>query len=328
MGWACVAGLFLWCVVPRYKLTLRYDGSDFCGWQKQELPCAPEALARLSRPGSPRGEVREDGKIHYRTVQDVVERAVRAVVRERVVLMGASRTDSGVHAEGQVAAFTCSSGQTRGQGWPTDRGADRLRLAINSRLPEDVRVRCAEVVEDGFDPIRGARSKGYRYTIHVGREQPLWDRKYVYASSHALDVGAMHDAAQRLVGEHDFAGFSAADHGRKTTVRTVFACGVRASADPFARAEESSPAQRVVIDVSGNGFLYNMVRIIAGTLVEVGRGRLEASRIDEALATGDRSRAGPTLPPEGLRLEWIRYDGTPLDGVQASSPASPTLPGV
>mgnify|MGYP000486178216 CR=1 FL=1 len=293
--------------MPRYKLTLRYDGTDFCGWQKQVVPASAEVVARLSRPGPPFGEVREDGKVHYRTVQDVVERAVREVVRERVVLTGASRTDSGVHAEGQVAAFTCSAGETRGQGWPTDRGLDALRQAINSRLAPDVRVRTVELVDDQFDPIRGAASKGYRYTVHAGREHPMWDRNYVFHAPYALDAGAMHAAAQKLVGEHDFAGFTAADHGRLTTVRTIFACDVREAADPFARAEDASAARRVTIDVSGNGFLYNMVRIIAGTLVEIGRGRLDPARIDAALSTGDRTQAGPTLPPEGLRLEWIRY---------------------
>ncbi|TVQ62117.1 MAG: tRNA pseudouridine synthase A [Phycisphaerales bacterium] len=302
--------------MPRYKLTLRYDGTDFCGWQKQEQHATPEALARIARPGHPLGELRDEGKIHLRTVQDVLERAVRQVVREPIVLMGASRTDAGVHAEGQVAAFTCTAHEERGRGWPLDRGLDSLRLAINSRLPDDVRVRTVEPAAHDFDPIRGATSKAYRYTIHAGRDHPLWDRRYVYAAPYALDARAMHEAAQKLVGEHDFLGFTAADHGRLTTVRTIFYCNVaeQPQADQSGpdHTEHEAPAQRITIDVAGSGFLYNMVRIIAGTLLEVGRGRLDPARIDEALATQDRTKAGPTLPPEGLRLEWIRYGGSAI----------------
>ncbi len=352
--------------MPRYKLTIAYDGTDFCGWQKQE-PYAPGGdgsrppdqvaapdpvragtwASETAEPlGRREGETRE--RVALRTVQHVVERVVREVVREPVVLLGASRTDAGVHARGQVAAFTCSgederarsasegssaesqpppqaspagrglveansasepgapSATPRGIGWPVSRGVDRLMRAINGRLPEDVQVVAAEVAAPDFDPIRGAVSKAYSYTLHVdppppkGRAmRPLWDRKYVHQVWDDLDVSLMREAAGRIAGEHDFAAFAAAGHGRLTTVRTVFSCDVGESVVDGAR--------RVRIDVSGSGFLYNMVRIIAGTLVEAGRGRMTPDAVSAAIASKDRRNAGPTLPPTGLCLEWVRY---------------------
>lgn len=266
--------------MPRYALTIAYDGADFSGWQKQHPPAAPSPL---------------------RTVQETLERAVREAVREPVNVLGASRTDAGVHARGQVAAFTASEGGEQGRGWPAERGTTPLVRAINARLPEDVLVRGARVVGDSFDPIGDCASKGYTYSIHVSPDRPLWDRRYVQHVWTELDAAAMNEAAAVLVGEHDFGAFAAAGHGRRTTVRTVHACSVRAVEGA------RDPGQRLVIEVSGDGFLWNMVRIIAGTLVEVGRGKLTAGSVREALETGDRRRAGPTLPPTGLCLEWIRY---------------------
>lgn len=363
--------------VPRYKLTIEYDGTDFCGWQKQE-PFAPADSAgaddHLSiHPGTDafnaaetlatrEGETRS--RVALRTVQHVVEKAVREVVREPVVLLGASRTDSGVHARGQVAAFTCSgdeilepggseegggpssSPSPRGLGWPLSRGADRLLRAINGRLPDDVQITAIEPTTPHFNPIGGATSKSYSYTLSVAPHpplglglRPLWDRRYVHRVWGELDLETMNAAAQRLIGEHDFAAFAAANHGRLTTVRTIFTCSVT-DVTPFALTEvraqgrasagSHNPAatrplpgtlptpglareplkdgdRRLRIEVSGSGFLYNMVRIIAGTLVEAGRGKLTPEAVTAALQSKDRRNAGPTLPPTGLCLEWIRY---------------------
>ncbi|MCA9300292.1 MAG: tRNA pseudouridine synthase A, partial [Phycisphaerales bacterium] len=230
----------------RYRLTIAYDGTDFCGWQKQEPP-DPDALVE---PGG------ERPRLILRTVQHVVEQAVREIVREPVLLQGASRADAGVHVLGQVACFTCSGDgdpDARHGGWPLDRGTERLRKALNGRLPDDVLVTLVEPVALEFDPIADCVSKGYSYTIHDAIERCLWDRRYVQQIWQPLDHEAMHDAARVLVGEHDFASFAAAGHGRQTTVRTIHACDV-------SRPEPN----RVRLDVSGNGFLYNMVRIIAG----------------------------------------------------------------
>lgn len=254
----------------RFKLTVAYDGTDFHGWQRQEPP-DKEAL---------------------RTVQGVLQDAVRVTVGAPAVVTGASRTDAGVHAIGQVAAFTAD----------TRIPEERVAYAISARLPDDMQVLEARRAPDDFDPISDAVSKCYRYTIAYPlsrpRLPPLFERRYVYWTIHGLDAERMQAAGQRLVGEHDFAAFAHALHGRETTVRRIHQCVVR------------NPAPgRIEIDVAGNGFLYNMMRIIAGTLVDVGRGRLSADDISTALAARDRSRTGETLPPEGLCLRWIHYGG-------------------
>ncbi len=329
--------------MPRYKLTIAYDGTDFCGWQKQfpHTDAVPGALTKFRADDPPEAEFeitparsdqpRDDSasdvvddrpRTELRTVQSVVERAVRLVVRQPVVLMGASRTDSGVHARGQVCAFSTidtqqvvegansSEPQTNhdrfGGGWPAERGVDALVRALNSRLPSDVLVRNAEVVPADFDPIGGATSKAYSYTIHNSRQRSLWDRRTSLHVWHELDAARMHEAAQVFIGEHDFAGFAAAGHGRLTTVRTVFSCAVRAEPVEATLPGEVG-GQRIIIDISGSGFLWNMVRIIAGTLVDAGKGGIKPEQIREALRTGDRRLAGPTLPPHGLCLEWIKY---------------------
>ncbi|MCL4210469.1 MAG: tRNA pseudouridine(38-40) synthase TruA [Phycisphaeraceae bacterium] len=273
--------------MPRYKLTIAYDGTDFHGWQRQEPPGAPP----------------------LRTVQGVIEQAVRETVGASVEVLGASRTDAGVHAIGQVAAF---SAETRIP-------IERLARAISSRLPDDVQVLRAEVAPDDFDPISHARRKTYRYSIAHGgpwveptaashqpsadspfaplaSPPPLFDRRYLYYTYHRLDPVRMHLAARLIVGEHDFASFAQIDHGRATTIRTIFDCSVTATAP-----------DRCHIDVTGSGFLYNMVRIIAGTLLEVGRGRIEPEHAATILAARDRRAAGPTLPPQGLCLRSIEY---------------------
>ena len=270
-----------------------------------------------------------------RTVQAIVERAVRRVVREPIELMGASRTDAGVHARGQVAAFTCSPTEPPAQagdpadterdtdssetpapshtGWPIERGLDRLVRAINGKLPDDVQVLSVEVVSDDFNPIGDCLSKGYSYTLHVSTTRPLWDRRLVQQVWTELNVDRMREAAARLVGEHDFAAFAAAGHGRQTTVRRVHACDivelpVKSMPQGAGDGSHEGDWSKVLrIEVSGSGFLYNMVRIIAGTLVEVGRGKMSPDDVSAAIESKDRRNAGPTLPAQGLCLEWIRY---------------------
>ncbi|QOJ00008.1 MAG: tRNA pseudouridine synthase A [Phycisphaeraceae bacterium] len=305
--------------MPRYALTIAYDGSDFCGWQKQEPVCPEPGGGGPGVPGAGSQPPPSDkivgpvegrpGRVALRTVQHVAERAVREVVREPIELIGASRTDAGVHARGQVAAFTCapldpprgdgSDATPEGRGWPRSRGLDALVRAVNGKLPEDVLVVGAWDAGVGFDPIGGCTSKGYSYTIHASRRRPLFDRRFVHHVWEPLDVGAMSEAASAFVGEHDFAGFAAAGHGRLTTVRRVLSCAVTRVSD-----------ERVRIDISGTGFLYNMVRIIAGTLAEAGRGRIGPGEIPGIIASRERSKAGPTFPARGLCLEWVRYDGS------------------
>jgi tRNA pseudouridine38-40 synthase len=267
--------------MPRYKLTIAYDGTDYCGWQKQSPPDPLHPGERLTLP----------------TVQGVLESTVREVLREPgLVLTGASRTDAGVHAWGQAAAFSSTPDEATGVGWPAQRGCDRLVKALNARLPRDVLIREAALVPDDFEPIAGTLEKEYTYTIVCGEQRPLWDRRFVWHTWYDLDPSAMRQAAAHLVGTHDFAAFAQINHGRSSTVRTIYRCQV----------EQPEPG-RMVVRVSGSGFLYNMVRIIAGTLMEAGRGRIAAETLPEILASGDRRRAGVTLPPMGLRLEWVRY---------------------
>lgn len=256
--------------MPRYKLTVAYDGTHFHGWQKQHPP----------------------GETPLRTVQGVMEEAVTKLLRvDKVNVVGASRTDSGVHARGQVAAFT------------SEREFDsrKLPMILTSRLPEDVQVLDAEIVGEHFSPISECTSKGYRYTIAWGRKhgvlRPLFDRHFVMWTAHELELEPMQEAAKHLVGEHDFMSFTRKNHGRDSTVREVFSCEVSESGE-----------REIQIDINGNGFLYNMVRIIAGTLLEVGRGQVESGKTKEILKACDRDAAGPTLPPEGLCLEWVKYD--------------------
>jgi tRNA pseudouridine38-40 synthase len=170
-----------------------------------------------------------------------------------------------------------------------------MALAINSRLPDDIEVLEAGEAPASFDAIRCAVTKQYTYTIHNTERRPLGLRHMVYHYWQPLNAERMNATAARLVGEHDFEGFSAAGHGRESTVRTIHRCDVKRD------------GERIVITVEGSGFLWNMVRIIAGTLLEVGRDHFEPTRIDEILDTADRQLAGPTVPPNGLCLEWIRH---------------------
>lgn len=275
--------------MPRYRLTLAYDGTRFHGWQKQYA--TEQQLAGTGFSGvllTPGGAPDAEGRVQLRTVQGVVEERLRRVCREPVVLQGSSRTDAGVHAAAQVAAFSRASDAA---GPPPERLLD----ALNAGLPEDVvGVECEEVPES-FDPIADCARKGYRYTIAAGRPRPLWARRYVSSARMGVDVGMMRAVGAVLVGTHDFAAFTNVGAERESTVRTVLSCDV-AESDGL-----------VCLDVSGDGFLYNMVRIIAGTLVEAGRGRIDEARVREALRTGDRRLAGPTLGPEGLRLEWMEH---------------------
>lgn len=253
----------------RIRLQLAYDGTDFHGWQKQHPPDA----------------------MPLRTVQEVLEAALRRVLRADVSTQGASRTDAGVHARGQVVAFD----------YDGDLELEPMLCALNARLPDDVQVVEADLADEAFNPIADCTSKGYRYTLAHGcrdpRNRPLFDRRCVAVTPYTLDPTLMQEAAGQFVGEHDFAAFARINHGRETTVRRIDDCAV----------SEPSPG-RITIDVSGSGFLWNMVRIIAGTLLEAGRGRIQPTDIPSIIASSDRANAGQTMPPEGLCLMWVRYD--------------------
>ncbi len=243
------------------KFTLRYDGTDFFGWQTQ--------------PG-------------LRTVQETLEGAIAALTGEDRVRVNASgRTDTGVHALGQVVNFRTAAA------YP----AEVLLRAVNARLPGDVLVTAAEEVPADFDANRGARRKLYRYVLHDGAVPELFLRRYCHHARTRLDAGAMARAAAPLRGRHDFRCFETEWPNRKSSVRTI------------ARLAVSRFGDWVWLDVEADGFLYNMVRAIAGTLIEVGRGYWPESRVAEVLEAGDRTRAGPTAPARGLFLVRVSYAG-------------------
>lgn len=242
----------------RIKLTIAYDGTGYCGWQKQ------------------------DGMV---TVAETVEKAIKKLTGEEAELTGASRTDSGVHAMGNVAVFDTES--------PIP--ADRFVPALNSFLPDDIRIMASEDVSGSFHPRFDAHKKRYEYRIFVGNVCPPMRFRYVHHMRERLDVSAMQEAAGQIVGTHDFTSFCAAGAQVKTKVRTVTDIQVEKSGD------------EIVLTVEGDGFLYNMIRIIAGTLVNVGIGRTKPSEIPGIIEGMDRSLAGPTLPAKGLCLCKIWY---------------------
>ncbi|MDZ4659330.1 MAG: tRNA pseudouridine(38-40) synthase TruA [Bythopirellula sp.] len=224
-----------------------------------------------------------------RTVQGAVQTAWEQITGEAVQVSATSRTDAGVHALGQVVGVNSA----------THLAADQLYRALNAKLPEDVVLVAIEEVAAGFHATRDAVGKRYRYRIHNERTRPLFDRNFVWHVPQSLDVDMMQRAGQALVGTHDFVSFQAAGSERESTVRTITVVQVRRCL----RELSSS----VLIDVEGDGFLYNMVRIIVGSLVEVGVGRREEQWLAEALAARDRRAAGKTAPPQGLCLFHVYY---------------------
>lgn len=225
------------------------------------------------------------------TVQQRLEEALRAVTGEPDlrIASAAGRTDAGVHARGQVVHVR--TGATI--------PVDRWPAALNSRLPEDIAVVGAEAVPPDFHARYWAREKRYRYTFHVSPYPAPLIRHFAYHWHRPLDLAAMRRAADLLVGRHDFAAFRASGGSAKTSVRTV----TRLSLTP--------QGTLLFLDVAADGFLYNMVRIIAGTLLEVGAGRRTIAHVAQALKTGDRRLAGRTLPPHGLCLEEVVYGDGP-----------------
>lgn len=225
-----------------------------------------------------------------RTVQETVQQAIRRVARHPISLTGSGRTDAGVHARGQVANFetTCEI------------PCDNLRRAISSRLPKDVAILRVDEVPPGFRSTFDAVSKLYRYTLHNAQGRPVEEhrQRYVYHCWHRLDESRMQRAAALLVGTHDYAAFASKGSERETTVRTVL------------RLEIYRRFDHLLVDVEGTGFLYNQVRNMVGTLIEIGRGHWEPEYAAEILASCDRSKAGPTAPAQGLCLQWVQYDLT------------------
>jgi len=286
-----------------------YDGTDFCGWQRQQaiancqLPIANYQSPNANRQSAIDNRQSTSGN-RVRTVQGLLEEAIQRVVRHPIHLIGSGRTDSGVHAAGQVASFvtTCPL------------PADRLAHAVGSRLPHDLAVLAVRDVHPEFNARTSAVSKLYRYRIHNAPIRPVKNltQRYTYHVWHPLDVDRMRAAAAYFVGEKDFAALAGRDSTSRTTVRTVFRCDIRSVTDcqlPITNCQLpiDKASEEVWVEVEGSGFLYHQVRNIVGTLLNVGLGRWDPDRIPGILNSRDRSQAGPTAPALGLCLQWVCY---------------------
>ena len=220
------------------------------------------------------------------TIQGVLEDALAQITGERTHVGGAGRTDAGVHALGQVASFITRSRIDTAQ----------LRRALCAVLPPGISVVASDDVPLDFDARRHARGKLYRYRIWNAESRSPLEARFSWHRGRRLDDVAMAEAARCLVGEHDFSAFRASDCERKTTVRVI------------RRLEVIRSGALLCVEIEATAFLKNMVRVIVGTLVDVGRGRRHATEMATILASGDRGRAGPTAPPTGLFLVRVHYD--------------------
>jgi len=241
---------------------IAYDGTDYHGWQIQ--------------PG-------------FRTVQGMLCEAAAAVLHCPTHVQGASRTDAGVHAQGQVGLIETV--------YPIP--TDDLHLALNDHLPQDIVVLSAQEVGPGLDVMADVTRKAYRYTIYTGRVRPVRQIRFCWHFPGALSVEAMQAAAPYLVGTHDFRSFAAAVEEGQDTVRTVFRCEVTQGV--------TDQRDWITIDMEGNGFLHHMARLIAGTLIGIGRGHWPPAYMAGILAARTRAAAGHLAPASGLCLEWIQY---------------------
>lgn len=245
-------------------LTVAYDGTAYCGWQIQ--PDAP-------------------------TIEGVLDKELSRLLGEDIHVIGASRTDAGVHAEGAVAVFDTSSSIP----------GDKFSYALNKSLPDDIVIRQSREVDAAWHPRKTDCRKTYRYSIwHDMFPMPV-NSRYTHWIHYPIDAAAMREAAGFFTGEHDFAGFCSADADVSSTVRTIYDMRVEYE-PPVLRSDGRQYYGRIDIFVTGNGFLYNMVRIIAGTLIEVGEGRIAAADIPAIIQSCDRERAGNTAPAKGLTL--------------------------
>jgi tRNA pseudouridine38-40 synthase len=240
------------------KLIVQYDGTDYVGWQRQ-----PNGVS----------------------IQELIERAIEPIEGRPVAVIGAGRTDAGVHALGQVASVQLESAIE----------AATLLRALNATLPEDVRVASVEEAAGDFNARFSATGKVYAYRIWTGAFLPPFERRYFWHVPTPLDVDTMREASRALQGTHDFSAFRAAGSEAATSERTVRELRID--------VEEA----RLIVTVAGDGFLRYMVRAIVGTLVEVGQGRRPVDGVAAALASRDRSRAGPTAPAKGLVLLRVEY---------------------
>ena len=239
--------------MKRIMLEVAYDGTNYCGWQVQ-----PNGI----------------------TVQEVLNRHLSELLHESVETIGASRTDAGVHALGNVAVFDTNARMP----------GEKISYALNQRLPEDIRIQMSKEVGADFHPRYRVSEKTYEYRILNRRFPVPTERFYSHFTYIPMDIEKMRKAGEYLLGEHDFKSFCGSGAQVKTTVRTIHGFSVEREND------------LITMRITGSGFLYNMVRILAGTLMEIGGGAYPPEKIREILAARDRKAAGPTAPARGLTL--------------------------
>lgn len=244
----------------RVRLVIEYDGTNYAGWQRQT-----NALA----------------------VQQVIEDALSKLTGVQTIIAGAGRTDSGVHALGQVAHFDTASSVP----------ADKFAFALNTMLPKDIRICGSERVADDFHARFSAKGKRYRYWMYSAPHAGAINRNTHAHVVYPLDIDAMRKEISALVGTHDFAAFAASGSVVKDTTRTIW------------RADVEKREAEYELTVEGDGFLYNMVRIIAGTMISVGAGKVEPGAIARAIRSGNRLDLGATAPAHGLTLMRVFYEG-------------------
>jgi tRNA pseudouridine38-40 synthase len=258
--------------MPHFKITIAYDGGRFVGWQRQAAGTS---------------------------VQGLIEDALHVFDEDDVAVAGASRTDAGVHALGQVASFTLRR----------TIAADVLRRALNSRLPDDVRIVSAEEVPATFHARFVASRKTYWYRIWNADLLNPFEREHAWHVRGPLAIDDMQAAARVLAGRHDFAAFQAAAGTQRTTRREVFSSTLVVHEDRRGADLRPSPGCLITYEITGSGFLRHMVRAIAGSLLDVGQGRRGPEWLSEVLASCDRTQAGPTAPAHGLFLVRVDYGG-------------------
>ena len=246
-----------------YKFIISYDGTRFYGWEKQ--------------PGK---EMTIQGKL-----ETVLSKMTNAPADSPVSVIGAGRTDAGVHARATVANAILD----------TDMTEEEIQVYMNTYLPEDISVNEVRICSDRFHARYNALGKTYRYTVWYGISKPVFDRKYVTVLNQKPDVSKMRAAAQYLIGTHDYKSFCGNRKMKKSTVRCVDTINI----------EESGNYIRIYFH--GNGFLQNMVRILTGTLLEVGYGNIPVDSVKDILKACDRQKAGPTAPPQGLCMMKVDY---------------------
>ena len=265
--------------MPNIRLQIEYEGTNYAGWQAQNR-------------GS--GRVARDS---HSTIQETIEKVLEKILQEKVKVIGSGRTDAGVHALAQAANFKTNSRLTPA----------KIQKALNGLLPDDIRIKKAKDADNDFHACYSARSKTYRYVILNSKVSSVFLKRYSWHIPYKLDIPLMRKEAKSLTGRRDFSSFCASGSSARTRVRTIKKIIVK-EADPaegWSAYGGSCPV--IIIEIEADGFLYNMARNIAGTLVEIGRGRFSAGSMGKILTAKDRRAAGATAPARGLFLVKVRY---------------------